>query len=917
MSKPLRLLIVEDSEDDAALLLRALRIEGYEVVYEIVDTADAMRAALESGEWDVITSDHAMPRFSAPESLALAKALRPHVPFIILSGEIDLNLAVSLMKDGAQDYIQKRELKRIGPAIERELKEAESIIQRRWAEEALAQSHAELSAIYDHAPVMMCLLDPDRRVLYANRALRAFTGFSEEETRGGRACGVFGCIKAQDAPGGCGYGPDCGDCRILAAIEDTIKTGAAHRDVEHYTKMEHNGMRRDVVLLGSTVRIPTQDEGNVLLCMLDITARVRAAESLRESEERYKVLTEKSFAGIYVVQDGRFVFLNENAASFAGYKPEELIGRESDSIVHPEDRDGIRDRAASMLHSHDPSPHEFRIVTKDGQVRWIIERISAIHYKGNPAILGNSMDTTAYKKADSDRQSALEALRAVHELEKGILQSVPHALFGVERRLIFFANEAMEAVFGWKPEEVIGKSTRLIFRTDEEWLQYGGILYARLEKEPVVVFEWDIPFVRKDGSEFFCRMSVSRIGAELGESRRIVATFEDISDRRRAEEEKRDLERRLALSQKLESIGTLAGGIAHDFNNLLMGIQGNASLMLMDLDPSHPHYVRLKHVEEHVASGADLTKQLLGFSRGGRYDVRPLSMNDLVRKSTEMFGRTKKEIAIHRTFAADPCMVEADRSQMEQVFMNLLVNAWHAMPGGGDIFITTERIFLDDAGAAGGDVKPGFYIKVNVTDTGTGMDEQTKERIFDPFFTTKGMGRGAGLGLATAYGIIKGHGGMINVYSEPGHGTTFTLYVPASDKNPVEEKTAPPATLRGNETILLVDDEPMVLDVSREMLASLGYRVHTAGNGQEAVALYLEHRDEVDLVILDMVMPGISGSGTFDRLREINPGVKVLLASGYSINGQAQGIMDRGCNGFIQKPFQMGKLSRRVREILD
>ena len=249
--------------------------------------------------------------------------------------------------------------------------------------------------------------------------------------------------------------------------------------------------------------------------------------------------------------------------------------------------------------------------------------------------------------------------------------------------------------------------------------------------------------------------------------------------------------------------------------------------------------------------------------------------------------------------------------------MNLYVNAWQAMPGGGNIYLETENGFLNDEQALSCSVKPGKYVKITVTDTGTGMDKKTKERIFDPFFTTKEMGRGTGLGLATVYGIIKGHKGMINVYSEPGHGTTFTIYLPASEKEVVKEEKTAGTNDRGTETIMLVDDEKIVLQVSREMLESVGYRVYAVGSSQEAIALFTKKRNEIDLVILDMIMPGISGGETFDRLREINPGIKVLLSSGYSLNGEAQTIMDRGCKGFIQKPFQIEKLSQKVRKMLD
>lgn len=239
------------------------------------------------------------------------------------------------------------------------------------------------------------------------------------------------------------------------------------------------------------------------------------------------------------------------------------------------------------------------------------------------------------------------------------------------------------------------------------------------------------------------------------------------------------------------------------------------------------------------------------------------------------------------------------------------------MPRGGEIFLETENVCLDDGQAFKYAVKIGRYVKITVTDTGEGMDAETRERIFDPFFTTKEMGRGVGLGLAMVYGIIKGHQGFINVYSKPGHGTTFSIFIPASEKEVEEEKIEVREIERGIETILIVDDEMMVLEVTRSMLESLGYRVYAFGSVQEALELYAEKKDSIDLIVLDMIMPGISGGEAFDRFREIDPEVKVLLSSGYSVNGEARNILDRGCDGFIQKPFQLKKLAQSIREVLD
>jgi CheY-like chemotaxis protein len=281
-----------------------------------------------------------------------------------------------------------------------------------------------------------------------------------------------------------------------------------------------------------------------------------------------------------------------------------------------------------------------------------------------------------------------------------------------------------------------------------------------------------------------------------------------------------------------------------------------------------------------------------------------------------MFGRTKKEISIHASFQSDLWPVEADGGQIEQVLLNLYVNAWQAMPGGGSLFLETKNVVLDRQYRKPFCVQPGKYAKISVTDTGVGMDEKTRKRIFEPFFTTKEMGRGTGLGLATAYGIIKGHGGIINVYSEKGHGATFTIYLPASDKRIEEEKKSPAELIKGRGTVLLVDDEEVILDVNRMVLQKLGYKALLAHNGQEAVDIFRAQKESIDLIILDMIMPGMEGGKAFDLLQGIQADVKIILSSGYSINDEVNRMMERGCKGFLQKPFDIGEFSRKLRDVL-
>jgi len=399
----------------------------------------------------------------------------------------------------------------------------------------------------------------------------------------------------------------------------------------------------------------------------------------------------------------------------------------------------------------------------------------------------------------------------------------------------------------------------------------------------------------------------------------VIEVSRDTTASKLAEEDRKKLETQLYQAQRMESIGTLAGGVAHDFNNLLMGIQGYASLILKDLDVAQPQYNWVRRIEDQVKRGAELTRQLLGFARGGKYDVKPTDINELVRKSSSMFRRTKKEITIKAEYEQNIWTVEVDQGQIEQILLNLYVNAWQAMPAGGNLFLETNNVTLHESFTKPYHMQPGRYVGISVTDTGTGMDEATQQRIFDPFFTTKQMARGTGLGLASVYGIIRNHDGIINVYSEKGHGSTFNIYLPAvesvfPDAGPVVEDEL---SKQGTETILLVDDEQVVLDVGKELLRELGYTVLEAGGGRESVKTYKENKDKIGLVLLDMVMPRMGGREAYDKMKEINPDVKVLLSSGYSKDGQATEILERGCNGFIQKPFNMKELSGKIREILD
>jgi CheY-like chemotaxis protein len=338
--------------------------------------------------------------------------------------------------------------------------------------------------------------------------------------------------------------------------------------------------------------------------------------------------------------------------------------------------------------------------------------------------------------------------------------------------------------------------------------------------------------------------------------------------------------------------------------------------MLHHAGPAHPDYQRLKNIEQHVRDGAGLARELLGFARGGKYEVKPANINELIRKGSAMFGGTRKEIALHGELQENVWTVAVDAGQIEQALLNIYINGGQAMPSGGDMFIKTENVVLDETTSNA--LPRGRYVRISITDTGIGMDEATVGKIFDPFFTTREASGGTGLGLASTYGIIRNHGGDIDVLSRPSEGTTFRIYLPATDAR-IEE--APPEESgdtchHGEKTILLVDDEEMIRDVTGEMLEALGYRVLYARSGSEALETYRRHSDTIDMVIIDMVMPGMGGKETFAGLKGINSEVRALLASGYSIDGEAQTILDNGCRGFIQKPFSLAALSKKILEVI-
>ena len=760
------------------------------------------------------------------------------------------------------------------------------ISERRQAERALQESEEKYRKIFMSAPAAIYEVDyRTRRFISFNDIIPIFTGYSREELMQMDPWDLF-TEESQRT--------------YLDRMRLVQEGGDVSSSQEYSLRTKYGG----ILWINASIDYAFEDGLPVRARIVahDITDRKQMEAALKKSAEYYRTVFENTAtANIIIAEDTTILMANNDFARLSGYTKQELEGKVSWTIfIHKDDVERMKGyhRLRRIDPGAAPSSYDFRFVDRKGETRDIIINVAVI--PGTKESIASMIDITDWKRSE---QAKIESEERFRELA-GLL---PETVYEVDRDGVFtFLNQTGFEKFGYVQEDLSRGMTvfDMIVPTDHDRMI---ATYQRLVRgEKVGLAEYTAR--RRDGSTFPVLIQANVIFSE-GKPAGHRGFVIDITD-------KKNLENHLARAQKMEAIGTLAGGIAHDFNNLLMGILGNVSLILHHIGQNNPMYDRLKSVEAYVQRGSDLTKQLLGFARGEKYEAKPTDLGQFIKESSELFGRTKKEIRIHHKTQEGLWVVEVDQGQMEQVLLNLYVNAWHAMPHGGELYLSEENVVLDDASVRPYEISPGKFVKITVADTGSGMDEATKSRIFEPFFSTKERGRGTGLGLASAYGIIKNHGGFIHVESEQGVGTTFMIYLPASDKEIEIIRKGEDDLQKGRETILIIDDEEMVLEVSAKMLEELGYQVVAASGGKMGIQTYEQNKDRIDLVILDMVMPELSGRDSFDALIRLDPSVKVLLSSGYSLDSQAKEIMERGCKGFIQKPFTMTELSKRIREIL-
>ncbi len=681
----------------------------------------------------------------------------------------------------------------------------------------------------------------------------------------------------------------------------------------------------------------------------------KVVEFLEESEEKYREFVNLLPQIVFETdKKGNITFANYYAFDLLGYTPEDIAkGLNMIEIIAPPDRGNAREHMHKVMKGAKPDGVEYLVQKKDGSILSVLSYYTSIIHDDKPVGLrGIAIELTERKRTENlmriQRDLSMKLSTASAGLGKGLGLCLETALeaSGLDCGGVYLVDKITGAldlalhqglpgafirstshyeagsdnvklVMAGKP--VYSKHQDLGTPLDEsrkrEELKAIGVL--PISHHGQVIGCMNVASHTLEEVPVFSRTVLETIAAQIGSVITHLQTEEALKEtEKKTAEERRKLEEQLFQAQKMESIGRLAGGTAHEFNNILTSIMGYAELLKLDLASAS---TRKKHMADiiikSVERASDLTRQLLAFARGGKSNPVPLIVNDLINKTINVSEKIfEKNIKVKYDLEQKLKPIEADKNQLGQVLTNIIINARDAMPNGGELIFKTANVFLDEEYTGKfQELNPGNYVKISITDTGMGMPPSIKNRIFEPFFTTKEVGCGTGLGLATVYGIIKNHNGHITCTSEPGKGTTFTIYLPVTDKKiiPGENESK---VIKGEETILLVDDEEYVRDVAKRQLERLGYKAITAGDGIEAIEIY--KKKKIDLVLLDMVMPNLAGKETYLELKNINPDIKVVLISGFSQDARCTEILKEGALAFLPKPFKLVELSNVLAGVL-
>ncbi len=771
------------------------------------------------------------------------------------------------------------------------LSSAQDITERKRIEEALRESEERFRSLYENSTIGLYRTTPDGKIILANPALVKMLGYTSFDELAKRNL-------EQER-----FEPSYERKQFLEQIE-------LNGEVKG---LESVWNRQDgtIIYVRESTRAIRDPNGNTLYydgSVEDISERKQAEEALLQSETKYRDMVEQINDVLFTTDiECRFTYISPTVEVLGGYKQEDMVGHLMFEFIDPAFLPKIKEQFIKVMSGH-LEPAEYRVKNKAGEYKWVRSSSRPILEKGKPiGMRGVLTEISARKKAE-------ESLRETRDYLENLFTyaNAPIIVWNPDLKITRF-NLALEKLTGYTVFEVVDKHLEMLFPSES---RKSSLDLIALTSEGEHLITVEIPILCKDGDVRTVLWSSANIYAADGKT--LVSTIaqgQDIT-------EQKMLQREMLQLQKMESIGTLAGGIAHDFNNILGIILGYSTMLERNAGDKEKISNYSKIICQAVNRGAALVRQILTFARKTDIILAPMSLAELVTELISMLEQTFPKVITFKKFIdANIPVIDADRTQIHQAMLNICVNARDAMPNGGSITIKVERQTKNQMQERIPVVDQDFYICVSISDTGEGMNEATRQRIFDPFFTTKEQGKGTGLGLAVVYGIIQSHHGFIHVESEMGYGTTFRLYFPISTEIENISDSIPPAfelfNIGGTESILFVEDEEALIEMVRLLLESKGYTVFTAKDGIDAIKVYEEHEREIKLVLTDMGLPGMIGIELFKELREINPNISVIMASGFFEPDVKSELFKAGAKGFIQKPYSPDELLKKMREVLD
>jgi len=766
--------------------------------------------------------------------------------------------------------------------------------ERKLAEEALRSSEKAYRTLAQNIPgiVYRVHFGGQATMEFFNNEVESITGFSEKELRIGEVCSIDPLILSEDRP------------KVVELVKQAFSKNTPF-EIE-YRIRDKNGAIRHLLEYGRPVSASAGSPSFIDGVIFDISERKKAQEQIEGQASLMESLLEAIPAPVfYKDTDHVYIGCNEAFAEFIGLPKANIIGKSVFDVAPKELAEVYRTQDEALFNNPVTQIYEASVKSSDGTTHDVMfHKATFADSSGAVAgLIGVILDIT-------DRKKAEEELRESEEKYRTVVEESFDGVFVQKGALIAFGNSRLYEMLGYNKRELEGLDHWLIYHPDYQDITRARAR-ARLAGESVPP-RYEVNLLRKDGTSFPGEINAKVI--LFDNELQIQVWVRDLT-------EQKHLEKRLVEAQKMEAVGTLAGGIAHDFNNLLHIISGHAELLEMQLAEKEMRFAEMDAIRQAANRSADLVKQLLTFSRKVDTKFKSINLNEDVRNTERLLYRTiPKMIEIELRLDEDLQPVRADSTQVEQMLINLAVNAKDAMPEGGKLTIETKEVLLDEGyWRDHPELVPGRYVLLRVSDTGHGMEEDVLQHIFEPFFTTKGLADGTGLGLATVFGIVKMHGGHISCESEVGKGTTLSIYLPVAEaaKSEVEQGQEVSSAAGGTENILMVDDEPLIRDLAKRILERAGYSVIAACSGREAIEIYAQHKSDIALVILDLIMPEMGGKQCLEELVTINPQVKALIASGFAVTGDTKSFLDSEAKGTVSKPFNMRELLSAVRRVLD